>query len=157
MGWVTLTVAALTCGTLMVAVSQGPRTVTYTEIEDRQASKDPKVGQRFELGEVGGSPVIVVVLGDCASCTLHKVNLADLRQTGGYRVAGVYQKGAVLTNVTKDYPWLPISEDALGLHKKLNAYVKPRAYAFDGQDRLIALQRPSEPLSSFVERVGATL
>jgi hypothetical protein len=141
----------------MVAVSQGPRTVTFAEIEDRQAARDPKVGQSFELGEVGGSPVIVVALGDCASCSLHKADLTELRQTGGYRVVGLYQKGAVLTNVKRDYPWLTIVEDTMGIQKKLNAYVKPRAYAFDGRNRLIALQRPSEPLTSFVLRVGTLL
>jgi hypothetical protein len=140
---------------VIVAASQGPRTVTYAEIEDRQAARDPKVGKSFPLGELGGSPVVVVVLGDCASCSLHKADLNDLRQTGGFRVVGVYQKGAVLTNVTKDYPWLTIVEDEVGLHKELNAYVKPRAYAFNGRDQLIALQRPSEPLSSFMTRVGA--
>jgi hypothetical protein len=139
---------------VILAASQGPRTVTYTEIEDRMAVLDPKVGQTFSLGDLGGSPVIVVVLGDCASCTLHKTDLSGLRQTGGFRVIGVYQKGAVLSNVTKDYPWLEITEDVLGLHKKLNAYVKPRAYAFTGRDQLIAVQRPGEPLSSFVERLG---
>lgn len=118
------------------------------------AMLDPKVGQTVPLGEAGGSPVIVVVLGDCASCSIHKTNFGELKETGGFRVVGVYQKGAVLENVTKDYPWLTLVEDDLGLHKKLNAYVKPRAYAFNGRDQLIGLQRPGEPLESFVARMG---
>jgi hypothetical protein len=157
LGWVTLAVAALTCGTVILASVQGPPTVTVDEIVDRMTYMDPKEGTAFELGELGGSPVIIAFLGDCASCSIHKTNFDDLRQTGGYRVVGVYEPGASLKNVSSDYKWLRLVEDKSGLHDKLNVYYRPRAYAFDGLGRLIALQRPNEQLASFVQRVGSKL
>ncbi len=118
---------------------------------------DPKEGGGFDLGGLGGSPVIIAFLGDCATCSIHKVDLNHLRQTGGYRVVGVYEPGAALEIVIDKFPWLKLAEDKSGLHKALNVYYKPRAYAFDGLDRLIALQRPDEQLDAFVQRVGTKL
>ncbi len=157
LGWVTLSVAALTCGTVFFAYVQGPRTVTNMEIADRMAALDPKEGQTFELGSLGGSPVIIAVLGDCASCSIHKTDFNELQDSGAYRVVGVYEPGANLDNVSGEFPWLVLAEDRAGLHGKLNAYVKPRAYAFDGVGRLVALQRPLEPLGAFVSRIGGKL
>ena len=157
LGWVTLSVAALTCGTVILASLQGPPTVTIDEILDRNTLADPKEGETFDLGGLGGSPVIIAFLGDCASCSIHKTNFNDLKQTGGYRVVGLYEPGAVLANVTSEFSWLKLAEDESGLHEQLNVYYMPRAYAFDGLNRLIALQGPSEQLASFVQRIGGKL
>ncbi len=154
LGWVTLAVAALTCGTVILASLQGPPTVTIDEIADRNTLSDPKEGKTFDLGGFGGSPVIIAFLGDCASCSIHKTNFNDLKQTGGYRVVGLYEPGAALANVASEFSWLKLEEDKSGLHDQLNVYYKPRAYAFDGLNRLIALQGPNEQLAAFVQRVG---
>jgi hypothetical protein len=155
-GWVTLGIAVLTCGTIAFAISRGPRTVTYEEVYARESLEDPKPGAKFDLAGLGGRPVILAMLGDCTGCSMHKIDFNDLRQTGGYQVIGVHTPDAKLDEVSAEYPWFKLAPEPRDLHGELNVYWTPRAYAFDGDGSLIAVQKPSEGLAKFVERLGAT-
>lgn len=157
LGIVTLVLAVATSATVGIAVSQGPRTVTIKEIQDRNAYMDPAEGREFDLGSHKGKPIIIALMGDCLGCSIHKADFNDLRQTGGFKVVGLYTEGAKLENVTRDFPWMKIAVDETGLHDRLNAYFLPRVYAFDSRGRLIALQGPEEDLERFVNRVGTKL
>jgi hypothetical protein len=113
---------------------------------------DPQIGRTFEQGEFQGAK-IVVAIGDCLSCSMHSADFSVLRVFGEDKVVAIHMKGADLSEVSKDYEWLKFAPDESGLHQRLNAFWTPRAYALDGEGKLLALQIPDEPLKSFVDRV----
>lgn len=152
--WVSLAVAALTCGTVAFAVMQGPRTMTIEQFADMQAAKDPKIGTAFDIGGLTGSPVILVMLGDCTSCSLKRADFEELRQSGGFRVVGLHTRGALLKEFRAKHDWLELAEDELDLDKKLNAFFAPRAYAFDARGGLLAAQGGDESFEVFLSRLG---
>ena len=154
LGWITLAAAALTCGTIGVAIARAPQRITVQEIEDSQAKNDPRPGSHFDLGALGGSPRLIVALGTCMSCATTKTDFNQLKKTGNYRPVGVYQKGAEVQRVSSQFGWLELKEDGAGLHGKLNAFWTPRAYAFDSKGTLVAVQGTKEPIEKFIARLG---
>jgi hypothetical protein len=154
LGWVTLAVAALVCGTVFVAISKTPETVTADQLADERSRLDPVVGQKFELGVLKGEPVLLVALGTCLGCAVQKADFTVLKDIGTFKVIGVYEKNAELENVSDAYPWLEVAEDTDGAHKSLNSYWTPRVYAFDKSGTLVAFQRSGEDLNVFLSRMG---
>jgi hypothetical protein len=154
LGWVTLVVAALTCGTVFFAIRSAPETVTAEELSDERSRMDPAVGEQFELGVFQGEPVLLVTLGTCLGCAVQKTDFSVLKDVRSFKVIGVYEKNAELEGVSGAYPWLEVAEDTDGAHESLNSFWTPRAYAFDESGKLLALQRSGEGLSVFLSRMG---
>ena len=154
MGWVTLIVAALTCGTVFFAIQNAPERVTVEQISDERSRQDPVVGEQFKLGVLKGEPVLLVTLGTCLGCAVQKTDFSVLKDIRTFKVIGVYEKNAELEGVSGPYPWLEVAEDTDGAHESLNSFWTPRVYAFDESGKLLALQRTGEDLSGFLSRMG---
>lgn len=153
LGWVTLAVALLTCGSVMYALAQTPKTVSSRELLDRRLELDPAIGRKVDLGNHKGKRV-VVAMGDCASCSIHNSNFEDLRVLGEANIVGVYKAGADVSNVTGKSDWIALALDDAELHSRLNAFFFPRCYAFDASGALVAVQKPDETLKDFASRIG---
>lgn len=151
LGWVTLTVALSTCAIVGFALQKSPRTVTAKELEDRRVEFDPEIGRKFQLGSVDGARV-VIALGDCLSCSVLNTDFNDLKSIDTSLIAGVYRRGADSGAITKDYEWFTIWEDREDLHTRLNAFFSPRAYVFGKDGKLLQMQKPGEPLKTFLAR-----
>ncbi|MEX2243648.1 MAG: hypothetical protein WD716_07340 [Fimbriimonadaceae bacterium] len=154
LGWVTLIVAALVCGTVFLAIRSAPETVTADQLADERSRQDPSVGESFKLGVLKGEPVLLVTLGTCLGCAVQKTDFSVLKDVRSFKVIGVYEKNAELENVSDAYPWLEVAEDSDGAHQSLNSYWTPRVYAFDEAGTLLAMQRSGEDLNGFLSRMG---
>lgn len=156
LGWVTLAVAVLTCASVVYAITQSPRVVSNKEMYDRRTALDPVMGRKVDLGSHSGK-LIVVAMGDCASCSIHSADFDQLKGFGEKNIIGVYMPGAQLENIAEKYSWIELVMDDAELHSRLNAFYSPRCYAFDKSGSLIAVQLPNEKLDAFAARLRKLL
>lgn len=144
---------AIAVGILMGSLGS-PRAETYDEMVERHSARDPERGFKVDLSPTVERQLtgrtLILLLGDCAECTIKSGDLLRLDYTGWHQIIAATRTGATPQGI------LPPTVHALELlradelHDQLNAFWTPRLAIIDRHGELLALQSKSQTASQFL-------
>lgn len=146
----------------VAVITSIPFALRKKSADDFPMPPPPKLGQTLDLPltDVQGkswktksNKVVLVLGGDCESCTVRKIDLSKLQLPAFYDSAVIYEgsnPGLILRSRTSGRFAVLRCTNAQVLTALSNEFV-PRVYMLDGKSRLIAAQKRGENPQEFID------